>query len=64
MVDKDVVEGKVKQAEGKAQDAMGDVTGNADDDVAGKAKQAEGKIQEGFGKAKDAVRDTLNNDQI
>ena len=64
MVDKDVLEGKAKQVEGKAQDAMGDVTGNADDDAAGKAKQVEGKVQEGFGKAKDAVRDALNKDQV
>ncbi len=64
MVDKDVVEGKVKQAEGKVQDAAGDVTGNTDDDIAGKAKQAEGKVQEGFGKAKDAVRNALDKDQI
>ena len=64
MIDKDVVEGKLIQAEGKAQDALGDVTGNTADDVAGKAKQAEGTVQEGYGKAKDAVRDSLNNDQI
>ena len=60
MPDADVVEGKLKQAEGKAQDAAGDVTGNVDDDAAGKAKQVEGKVQEGVGKAKDAVRDALN----
>ena len=64
MVDQDVVEGKIKQGEGKVQDAVGDVTGNTNDDIAGKAKQVEGKIQEGFGKAKDAVRDTLNKDQV
>ena len=64
MADKDVVAGKAKQMEGKAQDAMGDVTGNTDDDVAGKAKQVEGKVQEGYGKAKDAVHDALNKDQV
>lgn len=60
MPDADVVKGKMKQAEGKAQDAVGDVTGNVDDDAAGKAKQAEGKLQEGVGKVKDAVRDAVN----
>jgi len=60
MADRDVVEGKLKQAEGKTQDALGDVTGNTSDDVEGKAKQVEGKIQEGFGKAKEAVRNELN----
>ncbi len=57
MPNEDVVKGELKQAEGKAQDAMGDVTGNTDDDVAGKAKQVEGKAQELFGKAKEAVHD-------
>lgn len=60
MADENVVEGKLKQAEGKAQDALGDVTGNTDDDVAGKSKQAEGKVQEEYGKAKDALRDALD----
>jgi len=64
MPDKDVVEGKLKQAEGKAQDALGDVTGNTDDDLAGKAKQVEGKVQEGVGRVKDAVRDDLNRDRV
>ena len=57
MANEDVIKGEMKQAEGKAQDAMGDVTGNTDDDVAGKAKQVEGKAQELFGKAKEAVHD-------
>lgn len=60
MADQDVLEGKLKQAEGKAQDALGDVTGNTDDDVAGKAKQVEGKVQETVGHAKDALRDALD----
>ena len=38
MPDEDVIKGKLKQAEGKAQDAAGDVTGNTDDDVAGKSQ--------------------------
>ena len=57
MANEDVIEGKLKQAEGKAQDAAGDVTGNTHDDVDGKAKQVEGKAQELFGKAKEAVHD-------
>ena len=60
MADEDVIAGKLKQAEGKAQDALGDVTGNTDDDVAGKSKQVEGKVQEEYGKAKDALRDALD----
>ncbi|MCW3060197.1 MAG: CsbD family protein [Capsulimonas sp.] len=59
-INEDIVEGKLKQAEGKAQDVRGDLTNNPDDDAAGKAKQVEGKIQEGFGKAKEAVKDALD----
>ncbi len=57
MANEDVIKGELKQAEGKAQDAVGDVTGNTADDVAGKVKQAEGKVQELFGKAKEAIHD-------
>ena len=55
-----MIAGKVMQVEGKAQDAVGDITGNTDDDVAGKTKQVEGKVQEEFGKAKDALRAALD----
>ena len=57
MTNEDIIKGELKQAEGKAQDAVGDVTGNTNDDVAGKAKQVEGKAQELFGRAKEAVHD-------
>ena len=57
MTNEDTVKGELKQAEGKAQDAAGDITGNTDDDVAGKIKQVEGKAQELFGRAKEAVHD-------
>jgi uncharacterized protein YjbJ (UPF0337 family) len=54
---KDQVEGKLKQAEGRARDAKGDLTNDASDDVAGKAKQAEGKAQELLGNAKKAIHE-------
>lgn len=60
MVNEDVIEGKLKQAEGKVQDAAADATGSTEDTLAGKAKQVVGKVQEGFGHAKDAVQDELN----
>ena len=56
-MNEDIAAGKLKQAEGKAQDAAGDVTGHTEDDVAGKAKQVEGKAQELLGKAKEAIHD-------
>ncbi len=64
MVDEDQIAGKVKQAEGQAQDAIGGATGSTEDQAAGKAKQVTGKVQEEFGKAKDAVHDALNKDQV
>jgi len=57
MSDKDVIAGKMKQAEGKVQDAYGDLTGNPEQDAKGKAKQVEGKVQEGYGRLQNAVRD-------
>ena len=54
---KDQVEGKVKQTEGRAQDVRGDVTENTDDKLAGKAKNVEGKIQEAVGDVKKAIHD-------
>ena len=62
MSDKDVVEGKLKQAEGKVQDAWGDLTNNPEQDLKGKAKQAEGKVQETVGRTDNAVKNTLDDD--
>jgi uncharacterized protein YjbJ (UPF0337 family) len=63
MPDQNVIEGKLKQAEGKVQDALGDVTGNSDTKAEGQVKQVEGKVQEGYGKAKDAVRDAFDDNR-
>jgi uncharacterized protein YjbJ (UPF0337 family) len=60
-MDPDRIKGKIKQAEGKAQDAVGDLTDDPTDDIKGKAKQAEGKIQEAWGKSKDAARKALDD---
>jgi len=59
-MDSDRIKGKIKQAEGRVQDAVGDLTDNPSDDIRGKAKQAEGKAQEAWGKSKDAMRRELN----
>jgi uncharacterized protein YjbJ (UPF0337 family) len=64
MVDKDVLEGKLKQAEGTVQDQVGGATGSTEDQAAGKAKQVSGKVQEEYGRAKDAVHDALDKDQV
>ena len=56
----DEVKGKLKEAEGKAQDALGDLTGNPRHDQEGKAKQAEGQVQQGVGKVKDALHKAID----
>ncbi len=55
-MDKDRVEGKVKDIAGRAQRQVGEWTGDTEDQAKGAAKQAEGKIQNAWGKAKDAVK--------
>jgi len=64
MPNEDVIKGKLKQAEGKLQDAAADITGSTEDNLAGKAKQVVGKVQEGFGHAKDAIKDKLDAEEV
>ena len=56
-MDKDELKGEGKQAEGKAREMAGKVTGNEDQEAEGRAKQAEGKAQETLGEVKDKVKD-------
>jgi uncharacterized protein YjbJ (UPF0337 family) len=49
-----------KNLEGKAQEAMGKVTGNPEDEAAGKGKQAEAKGKHAVENAKDAVKKALD----
>ena len=55
-MDKDRVEGKVKDIAGRAQRQAGEWTGDTETQAKGAAKQAEGKVQNAWGKAKDAVK--------
>jgi uncharacterized protein YjbJ (UPF0337 family) len=56
-MDKDRIEGKVKDVAGRVERQVGEWTGDTDAQVHGAAKQAEGKLQNAWGQAKDAVRD-------
>jgi uncharacterized protein YjbJ (UPF0337 family) len=62
-MDKDRVEGKLKDVAGRAERQVGEWTGDKDAQVHGAAKQAEGKVQNTFGKAKDAVRDATKKNE-
>lgn len=46
--------------EGKAQEAMGEVSGNPEDKAEGKAKQAESKVRHGVENAKDEVKKAID----
>ena len=54
-MNRDQVEGKVKDVAGKTQRAFGDATDNASQQIKGGAKQVEGKVQQGIGNARDAA---------
>ena len=60
-MDKDRIEGPVKEGIGKVQEGWGDATNQADTEAAGEEKQAEGKLQEKWGEAKDAGRDAVRD---
>jgi uncharacterized protein YjbJ (UPF0337 family) len=50
----------VKNIEGKAQEAMGEMTGNPEDKAAGKVKQTEAKAQHTLENAKDKVKQAID----
>ena len=52
-MNRDQVKGSVKDAAGKIQRKVGEMTGSATQQVKGAAKQVEGKIQKGIGNARD-----------
>jgi len=60
-MNKDRVEGKMKDVAGRVERQAGEWTDNEKMQVHGTAKQAEGKIQNGVGKLKDAVKDAAKH---
>jgi uncharacterized protein YjbJ (UPF0337 family) len=60
-MNKDRVEGKVKDIAGRAERQVGEWTGDSESRMKGTAKQAEGKVQNAWGKAKDAVNKSNDN---
>jgi uncharacterized protein YjbJ (UPF0337 family) len=59
-MDKDRVEGKVKDVAGRVERQVGEWTGDPEKQVHGAAKQAEGKVQNTWGKVKDAAKSGTN----
>lgn len=60
-MDKDRIEGPIKEGAGKVEEKWGQVTNDPKTEAEGEGRQAEGKIQEGWGKTKDAVRDVVHD---
>lgn len=50
-----------KNIEGKAQEAMGNVTGDPADKMAGKAKQTEAGVRNAAEDVKDSVKDAVDH---
>jgi uncharacterized protein YjbJ (UPF0337 family) len=62
-MDKDRVEGKVKDVAGRVERQVGEWTGDPEKQVQGAAKQAEGKVQNTWGKVKDAAKSGINQNR-
>jgi uncharacterized protein YjbJ (UPF0337 family) len=60
-MNKDRVEGKVKDIAGRVERQAGEWTGDTDTQVKGVAKQVEGKVQNAFGQAKDAAKKAVDD---
>ncbi len=56
-MDKDRVEGPLKEAGGKVKEEWGDLTDDTKTEVEGKKDQVEGKVQNEWGEAKDRADD-------
>lgn len=56
----DKAKAAAKNIEGKAQEALGKITGSPEDQAAGKAKQAEGEVRQGVEDVKDNVKEKLD----
>ena len=60
-MDKDELKGKAKQAKGSIKRKAGELTDNPDLEAEGAVDQAAGQVQEGFGKAKQEVREVIDD---
>ncbi len=60
MSTEDRVEATAKNIEGKAQEALGHITGDKQQQEEGKAKQAEASARHAVENAKDAVKDAID----
>jgi len=62
-MDRNRIEGKLKQLKGSVKEALGKVTGDRETEAEGVAEQQAGKIQEKAGEAADEVRRHTGTDR-
>lgn len=55
-MNKDQVKGLVREATGKAKEALGRATGNEKTELKGAAQKTAGKVQKAYGDAKEDIR--------
>lgn len=56
-MNKDQIEGSIKDAAGKVQQKIGEIVGNPKQQVKGVQKQIKGKTQKAIGNVKEAAKD-------
>jgi uncharacterized protein YjbJ (UPF0337 family) len=59
-MDKDRIVGATKDFAGKAEGAVGEMTGDAKTEASGRAREAAGTVQNLYGQAKDAAREAAD----
>jgi uncharacterized protein YjbJ (UPF0337 family) len=59
-MDKDRIEGKVDKAKGYVKDKAGEILNDPELEAEGEAERVKGEVKEQFGKAKDKVRDVVD----
>ena len=59
-MDKDRIEGKADKAKGYVKEKAGQIVNDPDLEAEGKIDRAKGEIKDSFGKAKDKVRDVVD----
>jgi uncharacterized protein YjbJ (UPF0337 family) len=57
-MNKNQIEGSVKDVAGKVQQKVGEITGNSKQQVKGAVKQVEGKVQKGVGDVEQAAHNS------
>jgi uncharacterized protein YjbJ (UPF0337 family) len=59
-MDKDRIEGKIDKAKGSVKEKAGQIVNDPDLEAEGRADRIEGHVKEGIGRAKDKVRDIVD----